>query len=767
MTEILSEYLSKIPEHVRNTMYGAGIDVSKIIAYVYSDMAPDCKFADCWIFFDKSLLYIMTGYDIVEEKNGAKKLQCTYERKSLERFDISTIKMLEIERFVGTARLMAYPEEESKAPFEIATFSLGVAGKAERFVRHFADMKADKPFDVNASKEEELFCPKCGMRYPNPSRKVCPKCMNKISIFGRLLGFFKFYMNKLIYFFIVIILSTVFSVLSPYVGTKLLYDNVLTPGVDANLYGEVGLVMLIIIAARLIGLGFTMWQGHISGGLIPYVVYDLKMKIFKSMQKLSVGFYTNKQTGQLMERVNRDTTNIYWFFVDGVPFFIINILTFIGVLIIMLIMNPILAIIVTVMLPVLLFLFRYIHKSFRKMHHNSWVNQAILSSHISDSMGGQRVIKAFAKEREESDRFAGYSMNARNADLKLSNTQATVFPLLSFVAILTNLLVLGLGGCMIVSGYADMTLGKLMTFTAYMSMLYGPMEFLSRFSDWWARCIDSAQRVFEIIDAQPDVAEADEPVSIPEMKGNIVMKNVNFEYEPGRPIIKNLSLSVEEGHMVGIVGKTGAGKSTIVNLMARLYDVVEGSITIDGVDVKDIATKDMKRNIGIVSQEIYLFIGTIADNIRYACPEATMDEVIAAAKAASAHDFIMKLPDGYETRVGAGGQDLSGGEKQRISIARTIIQNPKILILDEATASMDTETERRIQESLTELKQGRTTIAIAHRLSTLRDADVLAVIDRGEMVEYGTHDELIRKKGEYYNLYKLQFDAVKHIGTAE
>ena len=767
MAESLSEYLSRIPEHVREEIASSGIDISQIVAYIYSDMAPDGTFADCWIFFDSQLLYVMTGFDSVEKRNGPKKLKCVYRRKSLERFELSTIKKFETERFIGTARLMAHLEDEKEAPVQIAMFSLGIAGKSERFVKHFADMKEGKPFDAKANEEEELFCPKCGTRYPNPARKVCPKCMNKMSIFSRLLGFFKFYKDKLVLFFAVILLSTLFSVVSPYLGTKLLYDNVLTPGVDANLYGEVGLVMLVIIAARLVSLGFNMWQGYISGGLISYVVYDLKMKIFTAMQKHSMGFYTNKQTGQLMERVNRDTGNIYWFFVDGVPFFIINVLTFIGVLIIMLVMNPILAIIVTVMIPFLLFMFRFIHKSFRKFHHNRWVHQAVLTSHISDSMGGQRVIKAFAKEREESTRFAKYSMNARNADLKLSNAQSTVFPLLGFITIITNLVVLALGGCMIVSGYAGMTFGKLMTFTAYMNMLYSPMDFLSGFSNWWARCVDSAQRIFEIIDADPDVTEAENPVKMDEMQGNIVMENVNFEYEPGRPIIKNLSLSVEAGHMVGIVGKTGAGKSTIVHLMARLYDVVDGKIPLDGIDVKNIATKDMRKNIGIVSQEIYLFIGTIADNIRYARPEASMDEVIAAAKAAAAHDFIMKLPDGYETRVGAGGQDLSGGEKQRISIARTIIQNPKILILDEATASMDTETERRIQDSLSELKAGRTTIAIAHRLSTLRDADVLAVINRGEMVEYGTHDELIRKKGEYYNLYKLQFDAVKHIGTAE
>jgi ATP-binding cassette subfamily B protein len=218
---------------------------------------------------------------------------------------------------------------------------------------------------------------------------------------------------------------------------------------------------------------------------------------------------------------------------------------------------------------------------------------------------------------------------------------------------------------------------------------------------------------------------------------------------------------------VGIVGKTGSGKSTLVNLLARLYDPSEGSITLDGHNLKDIFMGDLRKNIGIVSQEIYLFSGSIADNIRYARPEASMEEVISAAKAASAHDFIMKLPDGYETRVGSGGQDLSGGEKQRISIARTVIQNPGILILDEATAAMDTETERRIQESIHSLQEGRTTIAIAHRLSTLRDADVLAVIDQGEMKEYGTHEELMKLEGVYHKLYTLQQEAIKHIAIAE
>jgi ATP-binding cassette subfamily B protein len=275
--------------------------------------------------------------------------------------------------------------------------------------------------------------------------------------------------------------------------------------------------------------------------------------------------------------------------------------------------------------------------------------------------------------------------------------------------------------------------------------------------------MDAAQRVFEIIDSKADVEEPQNPVHLPEINGKIEIKDVVFQYDPATPVLKGMNLTVEAGKMLGIVGKTGAGKSTLTNLIARLYDVNEGSIKVDGVNVKKLPLVQLRRSIGIVSQDIYLFIGSISENIRYARPGATIEEVIWAAKMASAHDFIVNLPDGYETRVGAGGQELSGGEKQRLSIARTIIQNPKILILDEATAAMDTETEGNIQRALNKLQTGRTTIAIAHRLSTLRDADSLAVILDGKVVETGTHEDLMVKKGEYHKLYSIQMEGLKVI----
>jgi ATP-binding cassette subfamily B protein len=324
-----------------------------------------------------------------------------------------------------------------------------------------------------------------------------------------------------------------------------------------------------------------------------------------------------------------------------------------------------------------------------------------------------------------------------------------------------NKLVFCFGAYLVIRGY--ILFGALTALVSYTEMASEPIHFFTWIGDRWARCMDAASRMFEIMDALPTVKEDENPVRIENMRGDIELKNVSFEYEAGHPIIKDVSLSIKSGQMFGIVGKTGAGKSTIINLMARLYDVTGGEITIDGVPIRKIATEDLRRNIGIVSQETFLFMGTVADNIRYACPDAPMEEVIKAAKSANAHEFILKLPDGYNTVVGEGGVSLSGGERQRISIARAIIQNPNILILDEATASMDTRTERRIQAAIEQLGQGRTVISIAHRLSTLRNADVLCVIENGELKEIGTHDELIRRRSKYFELYKLQAEALSFI----
>ncbi len=723
--------------------------IDGLLDCVKADRLPEGQTGTVWIGVDKEYLYFLCGQTKWLRQRGGKRKE-TFEETEFCLYPMADLGKCKVERYFTTARLVA--EKEGEDPKELLTFSLGTANGVSGLLRH---MQKDTAEEGNKDRH--------GPPPPKPEKDKKGKRKNTLL---RLLGMFTGYRNLLWKYFLLLGLSTVFNLLSPYVGTQVLYDKVLVEGTPW--YGEVGWFILMLITVRLIGAGLTVLERKAFGAdIAPAITYDLKTKIFTAMQKLDLGFYTDKQTGALMNRVYDDAESLYWFFCDSLPFCVVNLVMVAGIAVILVFLQPVLALLVAGLIPTLFLLYRGVTRMFRRLHHRRWTYRSAMVSQVSETVTGQRIVKAFAKEKDEVGRFGSYSDRFRKVSLKLMNTQDTVFPAIHLLTVAVNMIVLAVGGLLILNT-TDFTLGMLMTFTTYLGMIYSPLEMLAHMSTELMRTMDAAERVFEITDTKPSVTESENPVHLPDLQGNIELKNIMFEYEPGRPVIQDLSLSVEAGHMVGIVGKTGAGKSTIVNLMARLYDVKEGVITIDGVDVRQIALADLRKNIGIVSQEIYLFNGTVADNIRYARPEATYEEVMGAAKAAAAHEFILKLPNGYETRIGAdGGQDLSGGEKQRISIARAILQNPKILILDEATASMDTVTERKIQEALSALQQGRTTVSIAHRLSTLRDADVLAVIDKGKMVEYGPHEELIRQKGTYYNLYKLQAEATKQIALAE
>ena len=494
---------------------------------------------------------------------------------------------------------------------------------------------------------------------------------------------------------------------------------------------------------------------------MPLVTHRLRVKIFSSMQRLSLDFFTSKQTGSLMSRVDRDSQNIYWFFTDIVPYGLTNVVKIVGIAVIMLTISPLLSLGIILTISVIEIVQHQFYKSQRKLYRKYDVAMRSANSVLSDVMNGQRVVKAFAREDREIDRYRVKNTDAFLINSRINSRIANTIPVIWTFYRIVNKLVFCLGAVLVIKGH--ILFGALSALISYTEMAMDPINFFTWIGDRWAKCMDAASRMFEIMEALPTVKEDEHPVHMENMRGDIELKNVSFEYEAGHPIIKNVSFKVQAGHMFGIVGKTGAGKSTIINLMARLYDVTGGEITIDSVPIRKIAFDDLRRNIGIVSQETFLFIGSIADNIRYANPDATMEEVIEAAKSANAHEFITKLPEGYNTKVGEGGISLSGGEKQRISIARAIIQKPNILILDEATASMDTRTERKIQAAIDNLKQGRTIISIAHRLSTLRDADMLCVIENGELKEMGTHDKLIKEKGKYFELYKLQSEALQFI----
>lgn len=755
----------KLPEALIKEMNKAGLSADRLVFCCSGDMDNDGNFHDSWLFFDDKGLYTVTGTETVDRsKNRRKKLETRYSIDKIVSIPIDDIESLSTERYVSTGRLIA---SESGNTVSIIRFSVGKLADFDAFANAFNSYRETGEAKLPDEKDGgERKCKKCGAPCP-PGKDLCRKCGKSSATSIRLFKFFGGYVPQIAVIILFMLLGSLVTVFVPQISTRALFDNVLAnpDGKPVNeLIKSLAVLVASIFGIRLLHTLLTVTQDYITATVMPKVTYDIKLKIFSAMQRLSVNFYSSKQTGTLMERVVHDANNIYWFFIEGVPRLIIDVATGIGVLTVMFIMSWKLSLIVVSAMPLIAVVLYFGDKLFRGMHHRNFVYRSRVSSFVSDSINGQRVIKAFAKEDEEYGRFDRINDDMRKAELKLSLTEATLLPVAELMVIILAAVVLGVGGTFVVNGH--ITTGTLLSYIVYLELLREPFEFLTWVSNWWSRCADSAQRVFEVCDAEPDITEKENAVSFDGLKGDIEIKELDFEYEPAVPVIKKLSLKVEAGHMLGIVGKTGAGKTTIANLIARLYDPKDGCVMIDGIDVRDLKLSEIKGNVGLVSQDIYLFIGSIADNIRYAKPDATMDEVIAAAKAAFAHDFIMKLPDAYDTRVGAGGQKLSGGERQRISIARTIIQNPKILILDEATAAMDTETERNIQNSLSELKSGRTTIAIAHRLSTLRDADELAVIDSGTITENGTFRELISKKGDFYNLYKIQQDALKAVGIS-
>lgn len=646
----------------------------------------------------------------------------------------------------------------------LCRYSNSCAREFGLFTKLFAKLKEAKELTEEDFKDNEipLYCPKCGTRYEDPVRKICPKCFDKRAIFFRVVSYLPKYKLELVLILLCMLLSSLLNILLPYISGNIFYDQVLNS--DGKYYGQIGKVVVLMLLIKIVATMVSIIYGRINSSLAARVVYDLKTEIFEALQRLSLSFYGSKQTGSLMNNVNGDAMHLQYFFHDGAPYFIVNLITMIGIFFAMVLLNWKLALLAIFPIPIIVYILKGLFPKIMVRINRMWRRGSALNSVISDSLNGSRVVKAFGKEEEEISRFGEINDKVYEVNIDVGKMLQTNFPLIYLLMGSSGLVVWGYGGWLVVKG--QMSFGSLITFTGYVAMLVGPLQFMTQITQWWSDCTSSASRIFEIMDSVPEVEEKKNPVRILEMNGDVELKEVTFSYEPNNPVLKDINFHVKAGEMIGIVGHSGAGKSTLTNIITRLYDVTDGSITIDGIDVKDLSLKDLHSQIGVVLQETFLFMGTIGENIAYAKPEATNEEIIQAAKIANAHDFILKLKDGYDTLIGSRGQSLSGGEKQRIAIARAVLLNPKILILDEATASLDTETEKQIQEALEKLIKGRTTFSIAHRLSTLRNANRLVVVEKGKIEEIGTHEELVKKRGIYYNLLQKQREALKLQGVS-
>ncbi|MDA1190505.1 MAG: ABC transporter ATP-binding protein [Candidatus Poribacteria bacterium] len=500
-------------------------------------------------------------------------------------------------------------------------------------------------------------------------------------------------------------------------------------------------------------------RGRLGAWLTLRMSADIRDQLYQKLHSLALRFFDKRQTGTVISHITQDADRLQSFLLDGLQFLVVEVLMLFAIGFILFRMNPVLAGLILIPVPIMIFGARWFWKKVRNLWHQAWRRSSKLYDVVNDSISGIRVVRAFGQQKDEIERFGVANREARDYNLSAEILWATYFPILGMSFQLGTIIVWYWGGLDVIGN--GMSLGTLMLFHGYLGMFYGPLRHISPIINWASRAMTAAERIFEVIDSEPEQLDDGSLVDLPDIRGEVEFRHMTFGYESHKPVLRDVNIHVKPGEMIGLVGHSGAGKSTMINLICRFYTADAGNILIDDVDIKKIRLDDLRRQIGVVLQEPYLFNGTIAENIAYAKPGATMDEVIQAAKAANAHEFVVKFPDGYDTEVGERGGRLSGGERQRISIARAVLHNPRILILDEATSSVDVETEKKIQEAIDRLVKNRTTFAIAHRLSTLRNANRLLVLDKGRVTEMGTHEELMEKKGIYFKLVETQRKAAE------
>lgn len=755
--------IDRIPSSVYQMLTAKGIEPETVLLSAYCDRDRKLKPAQVYLFATKDELLILMGNsgDRAEKDETA-----LTGDTSFERYPLSELCGFRVEEMLSAGRLSAKRKEDD-APVFLAAFTNFCKASMFLFAKYAERLAQGEALEIDPKDDPATkSCPKCGLRYPDLNRRICPHCMEKGKLFRRFSHFFLRYRGYLVLTVLSLVVLTAASILAPYFSSGFFYDEVIYG--TGEFAGQLLTVLGLVIATRLLKLVAQMINNYVTSVIAAKMVFDLKKTIFSSIERLSLGFFTGRQTGGLMTQVNEDSNTIYSFFCDQVPYLIVSVVEVAVLTVLLFLIEPLLALLALLTVPIFMCLMRWLFRNEKKLHARRYSNSRRMNGFLADVFSGMRVVKAFSKEQVEVARFAGRNQGLADSEKNLSLFSNYARPVAGAVLYLGNIIAWGVGGWMVIQGYGNMSYGLLLTFISYLGMIFTPLEFLTSFMDSTADCTNSMQRLFEIMDAQPDVSEKEDPVRPNVLGGKVEFDRVSFSYQKGKKIIDDVSFEVPEGHVLGIVGHTGAGKSTLANLLMRMYDADEGEIRIGGYPVRDLALSAIYQNVAIVSQETYLFMGSILDNIRYARPNATFEEVVQAAKCAGAHEFIMKLPDAYDTRIGFGYKDLSGGERQRVSIARAILKDPKILILDEATAAMDTGTERKIQEALTELIKGKTTIMIAHRLSTLRDADELVVIERGRVAERGTHRALLEKEdGVYKKLYTLQDEALRSAGIRE
>ena len=667
---------------------------------------------------------------------------------------LKDVKSVRCAHMVGRAALEA---DVNGRKVELLRYSNSQAEKFARVAKGLNDACKEGKTPVFDLEGQELRkCPKCGRLLPEKG-SFCPACLKKRQVIRRFWGYLRPHWPLALLVSVVIVAGTTLSLAPPYF-TKLLIDDVFNGGGGRRL---LFLLVGALAAMGLVSLGLNIIRGWLSAVLGARVAHGVRVDFYSAVQGLELRRHDKVSTGSLISRLTRDAGMLNYVLADLPSMFAPAAFQLVGICVMLFVINWKLALLVLIPTPFVVVLSLSFYRRLHGLWHRLYQRHARMTARATDSITGIRVVKSFAQEPTEMGHFNRRSADFRQANIEAEGLSATLYPILTFVTTLGTYLVMVLGGLEVLRGkgiphWSGMSVGDLMAYLAYLLMFYGPLQMLTGASNWINRSFTAAQRLFEIMDADQEVYDAPHARPLKEVQGAVRFENVHFAYVPDNPVLKGIDAVVKPGEMIGLVGRSGVGKTTMINILCRFYDVDEGHITLDGMDLRDIKLRDLRRHIGMVPQEPFLFNASIAENIAYGRPDAAREEVMRAAITANAHGFIMRFPDGYDTRVGERGARLSGGERQRIAIARAILHDPSILILDEATSSVDTDTEQLIQEALARLVKGRTTFAIAHRLSTLKNADRLLVLEDGKVAEFGTHDELLEKKGTYHRLVELQ-----------